>query len=475
MNAVQVEMAEQEATFAAPAGALREQAAERLAAHRERRMRVAARQAQAVAVVPGPRAVAPSGVPSGSHSGAHAGARSERIAAAVAERYAQTQSYRAFLAAEAESSVRLAQAAAEVAARNAEAIAAARRVLLVELEEMARAEAPAKLEVVPPSAPVAAVALVHVEPAEVEEDLQAEAPAARSTEGGLTVRLYEDAGRSAREAAQQAAALAQRSVEALTPERAEATESLTEDERRMLDEEIAYRHSPTDELERTSVAIPGNLLEFPRQLVAARKARPRYAEGPLREDADTPDSQLRIFEVEAVQTEAPVESAAPEWSSIWLDALTHAAPEQTSEEAQYVLAQRPETASISLRLMAAMVDGCLIGAAYVLFATVFAYETEALPGPMMAVIGSVILLGSLYLMYQMLFFTLAEATPGMRYARIGLCTLTDENPTRAAMRMRVPAVLLAACPLGLGLLWACLDDDRLGWHDRISRMYQREY
>ncbi len=450
MNAVQVEMSEQEATFAAPAGALREQAAARLAAHRERRLRGAARQAEAV--VAGPHAVTAVAPPG------RTGVRSGRIAAAVAERYAQTQSYRAFLAAEAESSVRLAQATAQVAARNAEALAAARQVLLVELEEMAEAEAAplAKLEVMP--LPKAASV--------VEDEVLPEAPVAvKSTAGGLTVRLYEDAGRSAPEAAWQAAEL----------KPARAAESLAEDEGRMLDEEIAYRQSPMDELERTSVAIPANLLEFPRQLVATRKARPRYAEGPLREDADAPDSQLRIFEVEAVQTEVAVESSAPEWSSIWLDALAQQAPVETPEEARYARAERPQTAALSLRVMAALVDGCLIAAAYVMFGTVFVYETAALPGLVSAGVGSAGLLVSLYLLYQMLFFTLAEATPGMRYARIGLCAFADENPTRAALRRRVPAVLLAACPLGLGLLWACLDEDRLGWHDRISRMYQREY
>jgi len=63
----------------------------------------------------------------------------------------------------------------------------------------------------------------------------------------------------------------------------------------------------------------------------------------------------------------------------------------------------------------------------------------------------------------------------MRYARIGLCTFGDDNPTRKAMRLRTFAILLAACPLGLGFLWACLDEDKLGWHDRISRMYSRSY
>jgi uncharacterized RDD family membrane protein YckC len=79
------------------------------------------------------------------------------------------------------------------------------------------------------------------------------------------------------------------------------------------------------------------------------------------------------------------------------------------------------------------------------------------------------------LLYQLLFFSLNESTPGMRYARIALCTFTGQSPTRRAKRRRLIAALLAACPLGLGLLWAWMDDDRLAWHDRISRMYQRCY
>jgi len=81
----------------------------------------------------------------------------------------------------------------------------------------------------------------------------------------------------------------------------------------------------------------------------------------------------------------------------------------------------------------------------------------------------------LLLLYQALFFYFSTATPGMCSARIALCTFDDENPTRKAMRRRILAVLLSACPLGLGFLWAALDEDRLAWHDRISRMYQRSY
>jgi uncharacterized RDD family membrane protein YckC len=129
--------------------------------------------------------------------------------------------------------------------------------------------------------------------------------------------------------------------------------------------------------------------------------------------------------------------------------------------------------------MAAMVDGCCIGAALVGFATVVSYISgpalQAMSKPMLGA-TVVFTFAVATLLYQLLFFSLNEATPGMRYARVGLCMFADANPTRKQMRRRVLlAQMLAICPLGLGLLWVLLDDDRLGWHDRISRMYQRVY
>jgi uncharacterized RDD family membrane protein YckC len=136
--------------------------------------------------------------------------------------------------------------------------------------------------------------------------------------------------------------------------------------------------------------------------------------------------------------------------------------------------------------MAAIVDGCIITAALLVFAAAFALTIGKLNGPLTALTGSRITLQTaaitaavtfavFTLLYQLLFFTFAEATPGMRYARIGFCTFSDDNPTRAAMRRRIFATILSACPLGIGFLWAWLDEDGLGWHDRISRMYQRSY
>jgi hypothetical protein len=243
-----------------------------------------------------------------------------------------------------------------------------------------------------------------------------------------------------------------------------------------LDEEIEFRQTAVfEEPAGPPEPLPANLIEFPRQLVAARRARPRFAEGPLREEHEgsSDAAQLRIFEVEAAQiASAPVaEDAAPEWSSICLE--TPRAQTVVVDETPFALP--PQAAPLNLRLMAATVDASILAAGFFSFVAAAAFTAGRLPtGPTAAIsaAGSLVLL---FLLYRTLFFTLADATPGMRYARIALCTFSDENPTRSAMRRRTWALLLSACPLGMGFLWACLDDDRLGWHDRISRMYQRSY
>jgi uncharacterized RDD family membrane protein YckC len=430
---------------------LKEQVAERLAAHRARKSRAAGSSVTPISQ----SATQPSSPQS----------RSARIAASVAERYAQSQSYRAFLAEEAERAIRQAEAAAEVAAISARAVVEAQNQLLFELDQLA-AEVPLSGPIAvpaPEAAPAPPTPLAANKP-----DLNiSEAPSPT-----FTVRLYEDAGRPTQQPP-------------VASHLAPVPDPFDEAEDQALDEEIAFRQSPVFEPTIAPIEIPANLIEFPRQLVAARKARPRLAEGPLREEADLApaSAQLRIFEVEATQlSPAPVvESVAPEWSSMVLDAQPAPAPFVEVPEAQFLPIPAPQAASLSLRLMSAMVDGILIVAAFFGFVGTFAFTCSKLGlasisiGLQPAAIASIGILLFLALAYQLLFFTFGEATPGMRYARIGLCTLSDENPTRPQIRRRIFATILAACPIGIGFLWACLDDEGLGWHDRISRMYQRSY
>jgi hypothetical protein len=427
------------------ATALRQIAAERLAAHRSRRAVVDGLQAQREL------ALAQEQVRQQARKG------SSRVKDVVAARYQESVSYREFLAAEARHAIEKAQAEAEVAARNAAAVAETQRQLLAEIEHWNQPAAevlPEPLMLVEaPSAP----SVVAVTPKKTVAE-------------SLKVQLYA-------ERAPQPSAMPQFRDNAFVSERLAAPEELAE-----LDQEIAFRLAPEFQQHVVETTpIPANILEFPRQLVASRKARPRLAEGPLREDG-TPEPQLRIFEVEPEQISvAPAfgeATGAPEWQGLLLATapMASVANERHVETEQATI--QLHAAPISRRILAATVDAACLGVAMVGFVTV----VSEIAGPALRALTLPLLGGSVagtlavfVLLYKLLFFTLNEATPGMRYARVAFCTFRDSNPTRSAMRRRLLSTALATCPLGMGLMWIAMDGDRMGWHDRMSRMYPRAY
>jgi uncharacterized RDD family membrane protein YckC len=528
------------ATPAASAEELRLQVAERLAAHRSRR---GAQTQQPANPAPLPAQAAAS--------------RSARIAATVAERYANTQSYRAFLAAEAERAIQQARAAAEVAAMNAQAVAAAQQRMLEAFDEHAthaalesdvqpdpHLEVSGQQDSAAASDPFLRVSDAAPQPQPVELNLWPELDAPdtavkhqrphrpvaahrassqpsnvdprTSNPAPLTVRLYEDASSAAHvdmEGLRHTAALA----------RPQRFQDRNDAEARALDEEIAFRQAPVfEEPAGPPMPLPANLIAFPRQLVASRKARPRYAEGPLRDEAEAApgDGQLRIFEVDPgqISTKPAGDSdtaATPQWTSLWLDTPEVSemdddrGPEQVLESgtefdcdsnvAPLARTVPPlEPAPIARRLLAGAINAAIVLAGVLAFAGTLAAmsgyrfpadgsrlhallqlarqlpaETGLQPAQI-AVIGAAAA-ALLCLLYQALFFCFSVATPGMRLVRIALCTFDDENPTRPAIRKRAAAMLLSACPFALGFAWAALDEDRLTWHDRISKMYLRKY
>ncbi|HEY4382729.1 MAG TPA: RDD family protein [Acidobacteriaceae bacterium] len=508
------------------AEALRKQVAERLAAHRMRRGGGQPQPTLNLDPAPGgPETKLP-------------GSRSARIAATVAERYAQSQSYRAFLAAEAERAIQQARAAAEVAALNAQAVAAAQQRLLEAFDEAAiREVTPIQADPIGEQPALAeALQSEFQQTAGLEQNLwpdlgsaagprhrthhrsrpqpHSAEPEPRTLEpsSGFTVRLYEDAASAAHVAVGVSPRIA-------ASARANRYDERNEAESMALDEEIAFRQAPVfEEPAGPPMPLPANLIEFPRQLVASRKARPRYAEGPLRAEQDEPapgDGQLRIFEVDPAQIStkpsADVEgeaAAMPQWTSIWLDTPTitvpsseagreAAASEDSSADNPAIAAPLLHVATIGRRAGAAAIDGAIAMTGLLAFGTAFVAISDpaiawhaglhtitsqmaqwiASQGlPLNWMLGGAAITGAvLNFLYQAMFFSFNVATPGMRSVRIGLCTFDDENPTRRAIRRRMLAMLLSACPLGLGFLWIALDEDRLAWHDRISRIYQRSY
>ncbi|MEZ2347726.1 RDD family protein [Terriglobus sp. RCC_193] len=434
------------------ARALKREIANRLAEHRQRRGQPAETQSSRPVETAAPR---------------------HRVADSVAARFARSVSYSDFLKQEAEAAIRQAEAAAEVARRNAEAIAAAQQQLLDEIEQWSEPVAPqpeaqGPAEIIAFAAPVGTESPLGVSEAvtearivAVEEPVTVAAPVPQMAEP-VAVPVVVEAVVPASPARPDFAQLFTAAVNEIQEKPA------------TLAERLGLATGPLD----SAVALPTNLIEFPRQLVAARKARPRLAEGPLRDEADAaPErAQLRIFEVEAnaVSTEPVVESVLPEWHTIRLDVD---APIRTAEspDAQISFAMPLYVAPGSQRVMAFLVDACCVVTGFLMAVTVAAYASPVLPTGLPAVLASAATLFAFAIGYQTLFFSLSGTTPGMRYARISLCTFSDENPTRKAMLHRIFALLLAGMPVGLGLLWACMDEENLGWHDRISRMYPRGY
>jgi len=217
--------------------------------------------------------------------------------------------------------------------------------------------------------------------------------------------------------------------------------------------------------------IHANLIEFPRELVATRRRRPRRAEGPFAAVATR--TQLNIFEVDpdALSVEPEAVGAAPawpspEWSNIELEAQPMDEPESRDEPWSWPALQ---LASAGRRLTAALVDGALIGGAILGAALLAAARIGHPLAPKIVEISvaSALLLAGL--LYQTLFLLLAQATPGMKCAGISLSTFDGQSISCAQSRRRLGALLLSALPLGLGIVWALFDDDHLCWHDHLSK------
>ena len=254
-----------------------------------------------------------------------------------------------------------------------------------------------------------------------------------------------------------------------------------------------------------TIPLPASFVVQPRELIAARKARPRLAEGPLREEAATaarkakaPDRAIADaaegvsnFPAGGADSSTP-ETWAPEanpeadpamprhsppisarWLSIDLD--SEAPARETRADVRGKDTHVLHVANFEDRFFAGLIDCALTMVAFLMFFLVFAISSTSLPHGRVALITAAVTLFAMWLIYQLLFFGFTDATPGMRYVKIALCTFDDENPSRGVLRGRIAALLLSALPLGLGFLWAAFDEDSLGWHDRITQTYQRSY
>jgi uncharacterized RDD family membrane protein YckC len=237
--------------------------------------------------------------------------------------------------------------------------------------------------------------------------------------------------------------------------------------------------APVYESVEAAQTIPANLIEFPREIVAPRRMRPRITEAFV--DSDEPQ-QLSIFEVEAdtVSTE-PMAAAArvadePAWiGSSWQQIQLDEQPQTLPDYYAIPDADAPQLyqAPFGRRMMAAMVDMALITAVVLGIAYLVASRFDTLPGKRISEVLAVIAVLGIAALYEWFFLTFAKVTPGMRYAQLSLCTFEEQVPGATDIKGRLKAMLISVLPLGLGMLWSIFDEDQMSWHDRLSKTYVR--
>ena len=129
---------------------------------------------------------------------------------------------------------------------------------------------------------------------------------------------------------------------------------------------------------------------------------------------------------------------------------------------------------MSRRLMAVVVNVSLIAGATLGVCVMMAERLKTTPSLHGVEVGALVALVVMGALYELLFHALAEGTPGAKYAQVSLSTFDGARPTRGQRLGRLAALALSVLPVGLGLVWALFDEDRLSWHDRLSGTYLRK-
>ena len=73
--------------------------------------------------------------------------------------------------------------------------------------------------------------------------------------------------------------------------------------------------------------------------------------------------------------------------------------------------------------------------------------------------------------YRVLWWLAGADTPGMLWSRLRLLDFDGRPPTRRQRAHRFAGACLSLASAGLGLMWALGDEEKLAWHDHISRTF----
>lgn len=130
-----------------------------------------------------------------------------------------------------------------------------------------------------------------------------------------------------------------------------------------------------------------------------------------------------------------------------------------------------QSAGMGRRLAATIIDAVIALSALTLFAYIFWRVTNIIPPLRLTFETMGAVAGVLWAGYQYLLVVQCGTTPGLKLAKLQMSRFDGSRLSRNLRRWRVFASVLSGLSLGLGYAWCFLDEDRLCWHDRITRTY----
>jgi uncharacterized RDD family membrane protein YckC len=195
------------------------------------------------------------------------------------------------------------------------------------------------------------------------------------------------------------------------------------------------------------------------ELAAPVPETPRIVEAPEAE-AEPAEAEPSAVVMEAEQMEL-----LPSFADIELEP----APSRLVDELDLI----PQAAPLEQRLMAGLVDAAIVLAGSGVCTLTFYRMAEEMPHSRLTIAFALAACGMFWLLFQYLFLIYGRTTPGMQMAQLELCTFEGKKAPLFARRSRALAGALSGCAAGLGYAWAFIDEDRLGWHDRISQTHLR--
>jgi uncharacterized RDD family membrane protein YckC len=206
-----------------------------------------------------------------------------------------------------------------------------------------------------------------------------------------------------------------------------------------------------------------NVILFPRPMIEPPLAPPPTTRDELAERVFDRPRILDVPEDNVPTIEGPL------FADIHLD----------GEPDEMVASEKPLTgfeiplqvAPMMQRAFAGACDWGIVTIASIVFFVLSWKSLDGLPSTKPGIAALMMVPVALWTVYQFLFHLYAGETPGMRMAHLRLCDFQREMPEWELRKKRAIYATFSCLAVGVGYLWALVDEDTLCWHDRASHTY----